>query len=50
MNISRYPVPHAMEIEVIRAHIKDMLEARGDDVTYIEEHGDAVDALSLIHI
>jgi DNA-directed RNA polymerase subunit H (RpoH/RPB5) len=34
-----------MEIEVIRAHIKDMLEARGDDVTYIEEHGDAVDAM-----
>lgn len=32
-----------MEIEVIRAHIKDMLESRGEDVSYIEEHGDAVE-------
>ena len=33
-----------MEIETIRRHLKDMLDARGDDVSYIEEHGDAVDA------
>jgi DNA-directed RNA polymerase subunit H (RpoH/RPB5) len=32
-----------MEIEIIRGHVRDMLEARGDDVSYIEEHGDAVD-------
>lgn len=32
-----------MEIEIIRKHVKEMLEARGDDVSYIEEHGDAVD-------
>lgn len=32
-----------MEIDTIRAHLKDMLEARGDDVSYIEEHGDAVE-------
>jgi DNA-directed RNA polymerase subunit H (RpoH/RPB5) len=32
-----------MEIETIRRNIKDMLEARGDDVSYIEEHGDAVE-------
>ena len=32
-----------MEIDIIRAHVKDMLEARGDDVCYIEEHGDAVE-------
>jgi DNA-directed RNA polymerase subunit H (RpoH/RPB5) len=31
------------EIHTIRAHLKDMLEARGDDVTYIQEHGDAVE-------
>jgi DNA-directed RNA polymerase subunit H (RpoH/RPB5) len=33
-----------MEISIIRENIKDMLDARGDDVTYIEEHGDAVEA------
>ena len=32
-----------MEIDIIRANIKDMLEARGDDVSYIEEHGDVVE-------
>jgi DNA-directed RNA polymerase subunit H (RpoH/RPB5) len=32
-----------MEIEIVRRHLKDMLEARGEDVSYIEEHGDAVD-------
>ena len=32
-----------MEIESIRANLKDMLELRGDDVTYIDEHGDAVE-------
>jgi DNA-directed RNA polymerase I, II, and III subunit RPABC1 len=32
-----------MEIAIIRENLKDMLEARGDDVSYIEEHGDAVD-------
>lgn len=32
-----------MEIETIRRNLKDMLEARGDDVSYIEEHGDAVE-------
>lgn len=32
-----------MEIDIIRSHLKDMLEARGDDVSYIEEHGDAVE-------
>jgi len=34
----------SIEIDIMRAHIKDMLAARGDDVSYIEEHGDAVDA------
>ena len=33
-----------MEIDIIRGHVKDMLEARGDDISYIEEHGDAVDS------
>lgn len=33
------------EIHTIRAHLKDMLEARGDDVSYIEEHGDAVEPM-----
>jgi len=33
-----------MEISIIRENLKDMLDARGDDVTYIEEHGDAVDS------
>jgi DNA-directed RNA polymerase subunit H (RpoH/RPB5) len=32
-----------MEIEIIRQHVREMLEARGDDVSYIEEHGDAVE-------
>ena len=32
----------SIELDIIRAHVKDMLEARGDDVSYIEEHGDAV--------
>jgi len=32
-----------MEIAIIRENLKDMLEARGDNVSYIEEHGDAVD-------
>ena len=32
-----------IEIEIIREHIKQMLEARGDDVSYIGEHGDAVE-------
>jgi len=31
------------EIDIIRANLKDMLDARGEDVSYIEEHGDAVD-------
>ena len=31
-----------MDIKKVRAHLKDMLEARGDDVSYIEEHGDAI--------
>ena len=31
------------EIHTIRAHLKDMLDARGEDVSYIEEHGDAVE-------
>lgn len=34
-----------IEIDVIRANIKDMLETRGDDVSYIEEHGDAVETM-----
>lgn len=34
----------SIEIEIMRAHIKDMLEARGQDVSYIQEHGDAVEA------
>jgi len=33
-----------MEISIVRENIKDMLEARGEDVSYIEEHGDAVEA------
>lgn len=32
-----------MEIDTVRSHIKDMLESRGDDVSYIEEHGDVVE-------
>lgn len=32
-----------MELEIIRTHIKEMLECRGDDVSYIEEHGDVVE-------
>lgn len=32
-----------MEIDTVRAHIKDMLESRGDDVSFIEEHGDVVE-------
>jgi DNA-directed RNA polymerase subunit H (RpoH/RPB5) len=32
-----------MEIAIIRENLKDMLETRGDDVSYIEEHGDAVE-------
>ena len=32
-----------MEIDTIRTNLKVMLTARGDDVSYIEEHGDAVD-------
>jgi DNA-directed RNA polymerase subunit H (RpoH/RPB5) len=32
------------EIEIVRAHVKEMLEVRGDDATYIEEHGDAVES------
>lgn len=31
-----------MEIDIIRTNLKDMLEIRGDDVSYIQEHGDAV--------
>lgn len=31
-----------MEIDIIRTNLKYMLEMRGDDVSYIEEHGDAV--------
>lgn len=33
-----------MEITTMRKHIKAMLAARGDDVSYIEEHGDAVES------
>jgi DNA-directed RNA polymerase I, II, and III subunit RPABC1 len=32
-----------MEIEIARYNIMEMLELRGDDVSYILEHGDAVD-------
>jgi len=32
-----------MELDTARTHIKDMLDVRGDDVSYIEEHGDAVE-------
>jgi hypothetical protein len=31
------------EIDIIRSNLKDMLEARGEDVSYIEEHGDVVE-------
>jgi len=31
------------EIEIIRMNIKDMLDARGEDVSFIEEHGDVVE-------
>lgn len=31
-----------MEIDIIRTNIRDMLENRGDDVSWIQEHGDAV--------
>lgn len=30
------------DIDIVRTHIREMLEVRGDDVSYIEEHGDAV--------
>jgi DNA-directed RNA polymerase subunit H (RpoH/RPB5) len=33
-----------MEIEILRNHVRDMLEVRGDDISYIDEHGAAVDA------
>jgi DNA-directed RNA polymerase subunit H (RpoH/RPB5) len=33
-----------MEIATIRENLKDMLDARGEDVSYIEEHGDAVES------
>ena len=32
-----------MQLITIRANLKDMLNTRGDDVSYIEEHGDAVE-------
>lgn len=32
-----------MAIEIILGNLRDMLEARGDDTSYIEEHGAAVD-------
>lgn len=32
-----------MEIDIVRYHLKEMLGVRGDDVSYIEEHGDAVE-------
>lgn len=32
-----------MEIDIIRYNIKEMLTARGDDTSYIIEHGDAVE-------
>jgi DNA-directed RNA polymerase subunit H (RpoH/RPB5) len=32
-----------MDILTIRSNLKDMLDARGDDVSFIEEHGDAVE-------
>jgi len=32
-----------MEIDIIRYNLKDMLDLRGDDVSYITEHGDAVE-------
>lgn len=31
-----------MELQIIRENIHDMLEARGDDVSFIEEQGDAI--------
>ena len=31
-----------MEIDIIRTNLRDMLENRGDDVSWIQEHGDAV--------
>jgi|UniRef100_A0A6C0KTZ3 DNA-directed RNA polymerase subunit H (RpoH/RPB5) len=31
------------EIDIIRSNLKDMLDARGEDVSYIEEHGDVVE-------
>lgn len=30
------------DIDRVRFHIREMLDARGEDVSYIEEHGDAV--------
>jgi DNA-directed RNA polymerase subunit H (RpoH/RPB5) len=33
-----------MEIEIIRENLRAMLETRGDDVSYIQEHGDAVES------
>ena len=32
-----------MQLITIRSNLKDMLNTRGDDVSYIEEHGDAVE-------
>ena len=31
-----------MELQIIRENIHDMLDARGDDVSFIEEQGDAI--------
>jgi DNA-directed RNA polymerase subunit H (RpoH/RPB5) len=31
------------ELEVMRGNLSELLEARGDDISYLEEHGSAVD-------
>lgn len=31
------------ELEVVRGNLLELLEARGDDISYLEEHGSAVD-------
>lgn len=34
---------HYNEIDIIRSNLKELLEARGEDVSYIEEHGDVIE-------
>ena len=39
-----------MELQIIRENIHDMLDARGDDVSFIEEQGDAIRDIRNLYI